>query len=191
VLAPLITAIAGGLLGLVASYLGVQWKIHRDLEARYDSSLRDLRLKVYAELWALLKPLAAFGPRDDVSRQELDEMTGRLRDWYFDRGGLYLSTEAREAYFRLQRGLRVIVSSQRWQRDDLQQLDQTSFEHLRRIGSRLRTKLTLDVGTRRPFSMESRTIEDPAWPQRDAPTDADEGPIVRAWRSEIVDPSYR
>ena len=179
----LITAVAGGLFGLLASYFGIRWKIRKDLEARYDASLRDLRLKVYVELWALLKPLAAFGSQDYPGRGELDDLAAQLRDWYFARGGLYLSREARGIYFRLQRALRTVVSSTRWEEEDLVRIDDATFEELREIGSRLRTKLTLDVGTRKPFSLESDRSDDPAGPPRDDPNDVNEGALLRAWRA--------
>lgn len=87
-----------------------------------------------------------------------------LRRWYFETGGLYLSAEARQAYFDLQDGLTVVVGSERWDAaaDPSKQVDETTFEALRHLGSWLRTTLTYDVGTRRRFSLA------PEWQEEDA-----------------------
>ena len=140
-----------------AAYVGTRRRVLTELEGRYDADLRDLRLKVYPKLWVALEPLALYAriPPGAPTRAEIKELTRELRSWYFHDGGLYLSSQAREAYFQLQDGLTVVTTSKRWDADDTpsDQLEAKTYESLRRLGSWLRTTLTYDIGTRRRFSM--------------------------------------
>lgn len=148
-----------------AAYVGTRRRVLAELEGRYDADLRGLRLAVYPKLWATLEPLAKYA-RDRPERPTRDEIVNLgalLRAWYFKEGGLYLSVEARGAYFHLQDALTAIITSTRWAADDRppDEIDGDTFEALRQIGSWLRTTLTYDVGTRRPFSLA------PAWQEED------------------------
>jgi hypothetical protein len=140
----------------IAAYAGTRHRIRAELESKYDAALRDLRLAVYPDLWGALEPLAKYArePLGYPTRDDIVDLTATLRRWYFETGGLYLSAETREAYFDLQDGLTIVVSSPRWaETDSYEELDDETFETLRVLGSRLRTRLTYDVGTRRPFSL--------------------------------------
>ncbi|MFI6172538.1 hypothetical protein ACIBCN_37575 [Nocardia sp. NPDC051052] len=155
----LVAALLSGLIGLLVSaigtYLGIQWKVRKDLEAKYDESLRTLRLDAYCELWRKTKPLAAF--RDSrPTRDELAQVSEWMMDWYFDVGGLYLSTETREARVALQRTVRAVRASERWSAAADQTIDAETFDHIRVIASTLRTRMTYDVGTRRSFSQQDK-----------------------------------
>jgi len=182
---PVLVSVVSGLVGLVASYFGIQWKIKKDLEAQFDASLRELRLVAYKRLWSLLEPLAVFARQGLPRQNELKDLSSVLRGWYFEEGGLYLSESARDSYFRLQRALRALSSSDRWSIAGMETLDADTFEHLRRIGSRLRTMLTLDVGTRNPFTFDDKAQrDDAAGPPTDDVGDPDEGPILKAWGNQ-------
>jgi hypothetical protein len=149
-----------------AAYVGTRRRVLAELEGRYDADLRDLRLGVYPRLWAALEPLARYARERPgrPTRHEIEQIAARLRRWYFQQGGLFLSAEAREAYFRLQDALAAIIGSDRWaahgEPDD--EIDPDTFEALRKLGSWLRTALTYDVGTRRRFSLA------PAWQAEDS-----------------------
>jgi hypothetical protein len=149
-----------------ASYVGTRRRVLAELEARYDADLRGQRLKVYPKLWATLEPLAKYArdPSGYPTRGEIAKLATRLRGWYFNDGGLYLSAEARQAYFHLQDALTALITSPRWAADGRpsDELDADTFESVRKIGSWLRTALTYDVGTRRRFSLA------PAWQEEDA-----------------------
>ena len=140
-----------------AAYVGTRRRVLAELEGRYDADLRGLRLAVYPKLWAALEPLALYArsPPGRPTRAEIKDLTRELRSWYFHDGGLYLSSQARQAYFQLQDGLTVVTTSERWDADGTpsDELDADTYESLRRLGSWLRTTLTYDVGTRRRFSM--------------------------------------
>lgn len=185
----LVTALVSGLVGLLVSavgtYLGVHWKVRKDLEAKYDESLRTLRLDAYCELWRKTKPLAAF--RDGrPTRDELAQVSESMMDWYFDQGGLYLSTETRAACVALQRAIRAVRTSERWSAEAGETIDAETFDHLRVIASTLRTRMTYDVGTRRPFSQQDKQHLTPDSPPADpnalaADATADERWIVQRW----------
>jgi hypothetical protein len=149
-----------------AAYVGTRRRVLAELEGRYDAELRASRLGVYPHLWAALEPLAKYArePPGRPRRTEIEELTRNLRRWYFEEGGLYLSAEAREAYFQLQDALTAVVDSKRWAAatDSSEEIDAQTFEELRLIGSWLRTTLTYDVGTRRRFSLA------PEWQDEDA-----------------------
>jgi hypothetical protein len=177
-----LASVISGLAGVVASYVGIQWKIKKDLEAKFDASLRALRLQAYPPLWGLVKPLALFGRDGYPGINDLVTLSKSLRDWYFDQGGLYLSETSRNAYFGLQRSLGVLAASDNWSNESLNNLDPETFEHLRLIASRLRTMLTLDVGTRNPFTFDANASRvDAAKPMRPDPKDVDERWIARNW----------
>ncbi len=187
------TALVSGLIGLMVSavgtYLGIQWKIRKELESKYDESLRDLRLEAYRDLWRLTKPLAAFARVGNPSRAELDALSEVLRDWYFDKGGLYLSEETRDACISLQRALRAVTTSDRWGGSGSASVDDETFDRLREIASRLRTRMTYDVGTRRAFSLEEKQETSDDW-QPSQPwalpenASADERWIYERWLGE-------
>jgi hypothetical protein len=146
-----------------AAYVGTRRRVLAELEGRYDAELRDSRLRVYPKLWAGLEPLAKYArePPGRPKRHEIEELARHLRRWYFEEGGLFLSAEAREAYFQLQDALTAVIESPRWN-DFIEELDEDTFDALRQIASWLRTTLTYDVGTRRRFSLA------PEWQDEDA-----------------------
>jgi hypothetical protein len=127
-------AVVGFALGLASAYVGLYWKVRKELEAEYDKDLRAKRRDAYAALWKLLQPLAIYSPPGPVSPESMKQLSVELRQWYYEVGGLYLSANTRDAFFALQ--------------DELTAQGATA-EKAREKGSRLRTATTLDVGSRR------------------------------------------
>jgi len=149
-----------------AAYVGTRRRVLAELEGRYDAELRDSRLRVYPQLWAALEPLAKYArePPGRPRRNEIEDLARHLRRWYFEKGVLFLSAEAREAYFQLQDALTAVIGSERWTEgtSSSDEIDAQTFNALRQIASWLRTTLTYDVGTRRRFSLA------PDWQHEDA-----------------------
>lgn len=174
----LATLVIGAIASGIGTYVLTRLKTRQDLEARYDADLRHARLTTYAELWKLLQPLALFGRNGFPTPQTLDEMSHSLTAWYFDKGGIYLSVPTREAYFRLQRALRDVTESIFATQSDAP-VHGELFEHLRSIGSRLRTRMTMDVGTRKSLMFdESAEHIEASSAAIDDRRDVDEGWIV-------------
>ena len=141
----LITLVAGGLVSGIATYLATRHKLVLD----YDADLRRRRINTYRNLWGRLRPLAKYGHLSTLSKQDVADLAEELRLWYFDVGGLFLSTHARHDYFALQEVLKLIDGGWGWEGDGGgARLSTAAREHLRTHGSRLRTSLTQDVGTR-------------------------------------------
>ena len=138
---PLVTALVGAVLAGIGTYVAAR----RDLQLKFDDSLRDLRIKSYEELWKALAPLAKYGRPNALSHTETSDLIAALRTWYFETGGLVLSSDARHDYFALQDGLELALARPEGE------LGADEDEFLRVLGSRLRTAMTRDVGTRRTF----------------------------------------
>jgi hypothetical protein len=139
--ASLLTAVVTAVLAVVGTYFTTR----RSLEATFDTSLRDLRLEAYKTLWQDLQPLAKYDRPQALTREQARELAGTLRAWYFETGGLFLSHRTRQDYFALLDGLESATAAEK------KRLREGDDEFLRVLGSRLRTGMTADVGTRRSF----------------------------------------
>jgi hypothetical protein len=76
----------------------------------------------------------------------VQDISKTMREWYFTKGGLFLSTEARDVYFRLQGELTKTAQLRGVRTDD--ELDFDRREHIKALASRLRTQMAEDVKTR-------------------------------------------
>jgi hypothetical protein len=145
-----VAALITGVVGLVAYW----FKSARELRLKYDAELRGARLKRYQGLWSALAPLAKYSLTGyALSHSEALDLQRDLTSWYFQDGGLYLSTDSRGAFFALLDVLDA-VTRHRWGIEGPgARLDAPTAELARVSASRLRTSLTRDVGTRRPFML--------------------------------------
>ena len=137
----LITALVSAALAGAGTYFTAR----RDLQLKFDASLRDLRIEAYKDLWKELRKLAKYGRPGPLSKSQAEGLRHRLTMWYFDTGGLVLSVEAREDYFTFLDGLELVIARGE---DVFREADD---EFLRLLGSQLRTSMARDVGTRRTF----------------------------------------
>ncbi len=140
-------AVLGFLLGAASTYLGMYWKIRKELEAQYDKELRTDRQKTYGALWKLLQPLAKYSRPGPVTAKSLKQLAVDLRSWYFEVGGLYMSTKTRDAYFSLQDEIAGKLVSYADRVDT--EISTNDFDALRKRGSQLRTATTIDIGSRK------------------------------------------
>lgn len=140
VLATVVTAGAGIVVAVVTgvlSYRTARWNLRRDLEV----DLRRERLKAFKKLWALSEPLAKYGRNDSVTvvtPSTMEQLSRRLRHWYFTDGGMFLSNGSRDAYLAFQEALTDAVAMGRGADEPL---DATTHELIRERGSRLRSCL--------------------------------------------------
>lgn len=111
-LAPLIGFMSGVVGAGVALYAG-----HRTRRAALDQKTHEARLELYPLLVSATERLAVFfPPPDEPVRASLDPAACRaigrsLSAWYFEKGGLLLSAEARAVYFRLARALTLAAAA--------------------------------------------------------------------------------
>jgi hypothetical protein len=67
-----------------------------------------------------------------------------MRDWYFDTGGIYLSADARDAYFGVQKAVQEVLAA-----GAAGPLDDPTYDRVRACCSTLRTELAEDLLSRR------------------------------------------
>jgi hypothetical protein len=160
-------ALIAGLFGLGVALLPFFLKYRKTLESEFDKDLRKLRIDAYMDLWKRLEPLAFYAPPGPVTYQTLTDLAASLRQWYYEVGGLFLSSHApggdgllqrsrtaeggsRAPYFVLQETLRDVLA--RAGSGDLVPstiLPANELELVKEKASALRTSLAADVGTRR------------------------------------------
>lgn len=149
ILAPRMSALAASLVVAAATaalaIVGTYFTTRRNLAATFDTSLRDLRIAAYAILWKDLEALAKYARLEPLDKEEAAALAATLKTWYFGTGGLYLSERTRQDYFALLDGLETVAT------DVKDRLRPEDDEFLRVLGSRLRTGMTADVGTRRTY----------------------------------------
>jgi hypothetical protein len=109
-----------------------------------DTDLRNRRLEVYKVLWALTAALPQYPARAPLTVAGLLAFSEKLRDWYFETGGIFLSTDARDAYFEVQKSVRAVLDT-----GASGQVDDATYDGIRTRCSRLRTELAEDLFSRR------------------------------------------
>lgn len=150
----LIIGIVSGLVGAITTYIFAVLKLRKELEFKYDTDLREKRIPQYLELWKLLEDLAKYARPKELTVDDVNKLTGSLRQWYFEKGGLFLSDSSRDAYFDLQEAIKDVLAT-RTQTSSDSKIREPTFETLRAKGSTLRTALTRDVGTRKAPQLNS------------------------------------
>jgi hypothetical protein len=100
----LTTALAflGGAVGTAATV----WAARRARAGALDQAVHEKRIEAYAALVNASAPLALYFPSVESLRPDHCRRIGKaMRAWYFNGGGLLMSTAARDAYFLLARAL--------------------------------------------------------------------------------------
>jgi hypothetical protein len=156
----LIAAVAGLVSGAITSvitYLATVAKTRLDLAVEYDKELRKDRLTVYLKLWPMLKPLAKYSAPKPASYQIVKQTSEKMRDWYFDVGGVYLSQKSRDPYFKLKGEMQTIIDDRAMQEKD-GPLPPDKVKALHKGATDLRRALSNDIGTRQGSLLGSRRL---------------------------------
>src|SRR5215831_3072031 len=111
----IVTGVLGIISGALVAYVSAVLKFRKDLEAAYDKDLRDQRLKVYEDLWQRLDLVARYDRPKPLNASTLQELTVSMRQWYFEKGGLYLSEESRKTYFDLKNTIQELLNGPKYQ----------------------------------------------------------------------------
>lgn len=114
--------------------------------ATIDTDLRAHRIEVYAELWKKTGLLPQWPRNPELTYEELQRFTNDLRIWYFERGGMYLSSGARHAYGEVQDALDSVLKNNQ---DGKAKVKDPDYDVVRNRCSELRTELTRDLLSRR------------------------------------------
>ena len=116
-----------------------------------DLDLRKERAALYVELWRATGVLPKWPPDTTVSYDRMLRFSGALREWYFAGGGMYFSSESREAYERLQDTIWDVYRAATKDSDaPTQTLAPEHYEVIRSACSVLRTRMTDDLLSQRP-----------------------------------------
>jgi hypothetical protein len=89
------------LVGAVTAYLAASSQNMREVKTRIDAGVRDARLNMYPALWRLTELLPLWPPAL-VTYEQLYTLSSDMQHWYFNQGGLYLSTTTKQAYLDAQ-----------------------------------------------------------------------------------------
>jgi hypothetical protein len=139
---------AAGLGSAILTHFSTRAKIRLDLAAEYDKVLQESRLHHYKELWALLEPTAKYG-RAPVTHDVIRTLTNKSRDWYFEKGGIYLTVETRKPYFEWKRLLEELYADEALAQHPQTAIPEERLAPMLKAASELRTALSDDIGTKR------------------------------------------
>lgn len=142
------TELVSALIGLVVGVVGTYVKTLLANRAAVGEELRGARLAPYEELWKDTQLLSRW-PRWPLTAGELRGLHERLRAWYYETGGLYLSTNARVRYGEVQQ---LIAAVLRDATDDAAGVADRDYDDLMDTCSALRTAITEDLESRRQRS---------------------------------------
>jgi hypothetical protein len=142
----MITLVAGGLIGMIATYISAKRKFRDDLQSKFNESLHNTRVETYQQLWRLLEVLAKYARPEPVTPVRLRKLSEELRQWYYEVGGLFLTDNSRDAYFAVQD---AIVNELAVNKSPDKELSEAAYEVIRKKGSTLRTNLSADLRSRK------------------------------------------
>ena len=133
----------------VVTYFSTRAKLRLDLAAEYDKQLQEQRLAVYKQLWAMLEPLARYGREKPVTLATLRSVSTATRTWYFQVGGIYLTSATRGPYFRWKELMQPLLDSPAYAATPDAPIPGDQVEAVIAAASELRTHLSDDIGTKR------------------------------------------
>lgn len=128
-----LSAIIAGSISLLVSSVVAAWAQRKKLESDYDAILRTERLAEYRKLWQITEPIGWYG-KHAITSKTAKKLLSDLDHWYFEGGGLLLSDISYKSFEELLRALNEYDGVP---------------EHLRPVGSKLRTSLAYDIGGRK------------------------------------------
>jgi hypothetical protein len=133
----------------MSAWLGKVWseRIARveTLLGKIDIDLRKRRIEVYKELWGATAVFPKWTRAEGVTYEELLKFSQGLRQWYFHRGGMYLSrTTHHDGYTVLQTTIEGILNSH-----PSGLLSEKHYDLVREKCSSLRSYLATDIESRR------------------------------------------
>ncbi len=139
----------GVIIAGLSAWLGKVWADRiaqlQKLAGEIDLDLRTRRIEVYKELWKATAVLPKWPRAADVTYEDLLKLSETLRDWYFQKGGMYLShTAHHDGYVPLQDALADVLKSRA-----TGPITDPHYDAIRDRCSTLRTALARDIQSRR------------------------------------------
>ena len=139
----------GVIIAGLSAWIGKVWADSiaqaQKLAGEIDLDLRKRRIDVYTDLWEATAVLPKWPRAQGVKYEQLLELSQTLKNWYFYRGGLYLSrTTHRDAYSPLQDSLADVLRT-----NSAGPISDEHYDLVRARCSALRTALANDIESRR------------------------------------------
>ena len=133
-------------IGVVAGFMGGIGKSWLDSRKQIDQSLRDARSNVYDLLWKMTGLLPEWPRAEDVTYEKLEELSRKMRNWYFNEGGgILLSANARDSYGEVQKAITGVLAQNK---TGPVPPSHPHYEMIRKLCSAMRTQLTEDLHSR-------------------------------------------
>ena len=111
----IVTAVVGALTGLGASFL----KNKIDYRHEVRSDLWDKRFESYNRIWKLTQLIPLWPKNEKLTYKGLYEISLHFQHWYFQDGGILLSTPSRKSYGDMQEAISKIRPAQDQTMDSL------------------------------------------------------------------------
>lgn len=134
---------------LIGSVAGVMLKNWFDYKLMVYEELWKKRFDAYKVVFQISSALPLYPESVILSAEELKEVSEKLRDWYFDGGGMLLSNVSRDAYFDVQESIKNILKDGK-QNEFISSVD---YDAVRNKFSTLRTEFSNDLMSRKRVKM--------------------------------------
>ena len=137
--------IASSLIGAIVSYIGALIKNILETKTKINEALLEKRTGIYKDLWKLTKEIPKWPRNSNVTYKILEDLSRKLCDWYFDEGGIYLSSKAQKSYRDLQENIWKVIKENK--KED--KISEKEYDSIRDKCSMLRTRVTKDLLSRK------------------------------------------
>ncbi|HET7283935.1 MAG TPA: hypothetical protein VFI70_04550 [Nitrososphaeraceae archaeon] len=117
------------------------------LDSEYDLDLRTRRIEAYKALWSEHYLLRYFSRPTRITYGDLEALQARLSSWYYDTGGLFLTETSQKIYHMFIQELEYRTRNLSVNKSK-ELVGESDLEIIRNFGSRFRTNLCKDIGTR-------------------------------------------
>jgi hypothetical protein len=144
--AEIIKSLLTGIIGAGLGYFAAWLKSFSDSEKNISDQLWILRKEKYQILWSILKSMPKWPTRKDFTFKQLRDMSEDMKNWYFDHGGMVLTSDAVIAYRKLQERMAEFYDQEK---DTSKIMSPTDYMVITDLCSKLRTALTRDLLSRK------------------------------------------
>lgn len=165
-------AILGSIVASAVAFATTRTTMRMTLEHTYDQTLQNKRVQCYQALFYASRNLPRYWPPTEAppTRQDLHGFIDEFFAWHYgpESGGLYLTPDARERYFRLTTALAEAAYKNYGATGSFSTaaLSEDESQTLRSLGAALRQQLAEDIGAANPPHLKwTRPTPAPPAPQ--------------------------
>ncbi|MBL7780628.1 MAG: hypothetical protein JNM22_05370 [Saprospiraceae bacterium] len=136
---------------LIGSVAGVMLKNWFDYKLMVYEELWKKRFDAYRQVFQISSALPLYPEPARLNHEDMKTVSEELRDWYFEGGGLLLSSVTRDIYFEVQESIQIVLKNSAPEKF----VSDTDYTAVRKNFSRLRTEFSNDLMSRRRVKMLS------------------------------------